>query len=239
MHSVVLTGLAHLGNSTGGTAWPEGTGGEILDILILILLASAVLIVSARTSQKAIALLAIQSTALAGIAVVVAALSGSREMYISIALTLAVKVALVPLILWQVSRRAGTRDDAAMYFGPRTATIAALGLVLLAYGLVQPQAVARTLITGSYFPTSVALILVGGLTMVVRKKALVQVIGLVVIENGIYLAAMATTNGLPPAVELGIAFDLFVTVVLLGSIAFRIGAATETLDTSTLRRLKG
>jgi hydrogenase-4 component E len=85
----------------------------------------------------------------------------------------------------------------------------------------------------------VALILVGGLIMVVRKKALVQVIGLMVLENGVYIAGMATTNGLPPVVELGVAFDLFVTVVLLGSIAFHIGAATETLDTSTLRRLRG
>ncbi|HEV7128646.1 MAG TPA: hypothetical protein VGN32_14545, partial [Ktedonobacterales bacterium] len=102
-----------------------------------------------------------------------------------------------------------------------------------------PRAVAGTLIAGSYFPTSVALVLVGGLIMVVRKKALVQVIGLIVLENGVYVAAMATTNGLPPVVELGIAFDLFVTVVLLGSLAFHIGAATETLDTSTFRRLRG
>jgi hydrogenase-4 component E len=152
---------------------------------------------------------------------------------------LAFKVVLVPAILWYVSRREGARDEAAMYLGSRTATIAALGLVLLAYGLVSPHAVPRTLITGSYFPTSVALILVGGLIMVVRKKALIQVIGLVVVENGIYVAAMATTYGLPPAVELGIAFDLLVTVVLLGSIAFRIGADTFTLDTSRLRRLRG
>jgi hydrogenase-4 component E len=49
---------------------------------------------------------------------------------------------------------------------------------------------------------------------------------------------MAMTYGLPPVVELGIAFDLFVTVLLLGSLAFHIGAATESLDISTLRRLR-
>jgi hydrogenase-4 component E len=218
---------------------PAGVGGGLLNVLTLVLLATAVLIVGAREPRRAIALLATQSTALAGIALVVAVMSGTREIYLSVLATLAVKAVLVPLTLLRVLRSAGTRDDAAMYLGPRPAAILALGLVLLAYGLVRPTAVAGTLITGSYFPTSVALVLVGGLIMVVRKKALVQVIGLIVLENGVYVAAMATTNGLPPVVELGIAFDLFVTVVLLGSLAFHLGAATETLDTSTLRRLRG
>ncbi len=219
--------------------WPKGPAGEILEVLTLVLLGSAVLIVSARSPHRAIALLAAQSAALAGIAVVVAALSGVNEIYFSVALTLAIKGVVLPLVLLRVSRIAGARDAASMYLGPRKATIAALGLVLLAYGLVQPQAVEGALITGSYFPTSVALVLVGGLIMVLRKKALIQVIGLIVVENGAYVAAMATTNGLPLVVELGVAFDLFVTVTLLGSIAFHIGAATETLDTSTFRRLRG
>lgn len=220
-------------------AGPAGLGGDLLNVLTLLLLATAVLIVGAREPRRAIALLAAQSTSLAGIALVVAVLSGTREVYLSVLVTLAVKVMLVPLTLLWVLRRVGNRDDAAMYLGGRTATILALGLVLLAYGLVPPTAVAGTLITGSYFPTSVALVLVGGLIMVIRKKALVQVIGLIVLENGVYVAAMATTNGLPLVVELGVALDLFVTVLLLGSLAFHLGAATETLDTSSLRRLRG
>jgi hydrogenase-4 component E len=220
--------------------WPKGPAGVILDALTLILLGSAVLIVSARSPRRAIVLLATQSVTLSGVAVVVAVLSGSREAYLSIALTLAVKGIVLPMVLMWVSGVAGASDDAAMYLGRRTATIVALGLVLLAYGLVQPQAVEGTLITGSYFPTSVALVFVGGLIIVLRKKALIQVIGLIVVENGAYVAAMATTNGLPPAVELGVAFDLFVTVTLLGSIAFHIGAANGgTLDTSKFNRLRG
>ncbi len=129
------------------------------------------------------------------------------EIYLSVALTLAIKGTVLPLVLLKVSRIAGAKDAAAMYLGPRSATIVALGLVLLAYGLVQPSAVEGTLITGSYFPTSVALVLVGGLTMVLRKKALIQVIGLIVVENsGAYVAAMAASypTVFPPVVELGV-----------------------------------
>lgn len=221
------------------TVYPHGTGGEILDLLILILLASAVLIVGTRTPQRAVTLLIVQACALTAIALLMATLSGNREIYISVAITITVKILIVPALLLRAERRAGSQGDSAMYLGARTATILAIGLILMAYVLVHSTNLAGARIDASYFPTSVALILVGGLIMIVRKKAVIQVIGLIVVENGTAVAAMATTNGLPVVIELGVSFDLFVTVLLLGSIAFRIGAATETLDTSTLRRLRG
>ncbi|MDB5059958.1 MAG: energy-converting Ni,Fe-hydrogenase subunit HyfE [Chloroflexi bacterium] len=217
----------------------HGAAGGLLNILILLLLTSAILIVGIRTAERAIALLVLQSTILAAIATVVAVVSGTAEIYVSVVATLAVKAVLVPFMLFRVLRRVGSVETARMYLGARNATVVALGLVLLAYALISPTAIAGTLITGSYFPTSVALILVGGLVMVVRRKALIQVIGLIVIENGVYVASMATTHGLPPVVELGIAFDLFVTVLLLATLALRIGVSSETLDTSALRRLRG
>jgi hydrogenase-4 component E len=205
----------------------------------LVLLGTAVLIVATPSPRRAVIWLVLQSIALAGIALVVGLVTNMPEMLASVAITLAVKAVLVPLVLSQVLKRAGVNDDAAMYLGPRLATICALALIVLAYGLVNTPSLQVTPMTGSYFSTSVALILVGGLTMVVRKKALVQVIGLIVVENGVYVAAMATTRGLPPVMELGIAFDLLITIVLLGFLAFHIGVAAETQDTSTLRRLRG
>lgn len=209
------------------------------DVLILALLVSAVLIAVVDGVNRAVWLLVLQSVSLAAVALVTAISSGVGEIYLSVVVTLVVKAVLVPLALVRVVRRSAAAGDAGrMYLGRRNVFILALALVLFSYGLIQPVAVAGTLITGLYFPTSVALILIGGLTMAVRKKALLQVIGLIVVENGVYTAAMAMTQGLPPVVELGIAFDLLITVLLLGSLAFHIGAATESLDTSTLRRLR-
>jgi hydrogenase-4 component E len=209
-----------------------------LNALILILLATAILIAIAPTTARAIGLLVTQSVALAAVALLTAIASGAAEIYLSVAATLVVKALLVPLILRRVLRRSGARDAGPMYLGRRPVFILALALVFAAVALVRPVAVAGTLITGSYFPTSVAVLLIGALTMVVRKKALLQVIGLIVVENGVYMAAMATTYGLPPVVEMGIAFDLLITVLLLGSLAFDIGVATASLDTSALRRLR-
>jgi hydrogenase-4 component E len=211
---------------------------DISAVLTLALVASAVLITVVDEPHRAVWLLVVQSMALAGVALAAAVVSHTAEIYLSVALTLAVKAVLVPAILLWVLSRTATLDAGPMYLGRRNVFVVALALALAAYALVRPIAVAGTLITGAYFPTSVGLILIGGLTMIVRKKALLQVIGLIVVENGVYTASMATTYGLPPVVELGIAFDLLITVLLLGSLAFRIGAAGSTLDTSTLRRLR-
>jgi hydrogenase-4 component E len=75
--------------------------------------------------------------------------------------------------------------------------------------------------------------------MVSRKKALMQVIGLVVLENGIFVAAITTTSGMPLVIEIGIFFDLLIGVLLMGVFVFRIRDTFEHVDVSKLRRLRG
>jgi hydrogenase-4 component E len=231
MHDVARTVLPAV-----ALGFPAATA--TTNLLILALLGSAVWIAVVDAVHRAVWLLIVQSVALAGVALVTALVSGVGEIYLSVLVTLVVKAVLVPFVLVRVLRRSVADDAGRMYLGRRGVFILALALALFSFGLIPPVAVAGTQITRLYLPASVALILVGGLTMAVRKKALLQVIGLIVVDNGVYVGAMAMTYGLPPVVELGIAFDLFVTVLLLGSLAFHIGAATESLDLSTLRRLR-
>jgi len=75
--------------------------------------------------------------------------------------------------------------------------------------------------------------------MVSRNKALMQIMGLLVLENGVFLAALATTFGMPLVIEIGISFDLVMGVLLMGIFTFRIRDTFEHLDVSKLRRLRG
>jgi hydrogenase-4 component E len=58
-------------------------------------------------------------------------------------------------------------------------------------------------------------------------------------ENGLFLAAISLTYGVPLVVELGIFFDVLVAVMVLGILVYRIGATFESMDVSKLRRLRG
>jgi hydrogenase-4 component E len=86
---------------------------------------------------------------------------------------------------------------------------------------------------------AIALILCGAFLMVSRSKAIMQIMGLLVLENGIFLAALTTTFGMPLIIEIGVAFDLVMGVFLMGIFMFRIRDTFEDLDISKLRRLRG
>jgi hydrogenase-4 component E len=86
---------------------------------------------------------------------------------------------------------------------------------------------------------AISLILTGAFLMVSRKKALMQMLGLLVLENGIFMAALITTFGMPLVIEIGIFFDILMGLLLMGIFTFRISDTFEHLDVSKLRRLRG
>ena len=86
---------------------------------------------------------------------------------------------------------------------------------------------------------AITLFLIGFFMMVNRRKALTQVLALLSLENGLFLAAISLTYGMPLIVELGVLFDVLVAVMVLGILVYRIRETFESMDVSRLRRLRG
>jgi hydrogenase-4 component E len=86
---------------------------------------------------------------------------------------------------------------------------------------------------------AIALFLIGFFMMVNRRKALTQVLALLSLENGIFLAAISLTYGMPMIVEVGIFFDVLVGAMVLAILVYRIRETFDSMDVSRLSRLKG
>ncbi|AFM39396.1 hydrogenase 4 membrane component (E) [Desulfosporosinus acidiphilus SJ4] len=86
---------------------------------------------------------------------------------------------------------------------------------------------------------SVSVIWIGLLFMISRKKAIGQIIGFLVIENGLYITAMFSTQGMPFIVDVGIFIDLLTFVLIMGVMTFRINEKFDSIDTDQLNNLKG
>ena len=86
---------------------------------------------------------------------------------------------------------------------------------------------------------AISLFLIGFFMMINRRKALTQVLALLSLENGLFLAAISLTYGMPLIVELGVFFDVLVAVMVLGILVYRIRETFESMDVSRLRRLRG
>src|SRR4029079_13075253 len=88
-------------------------------------------------------------------------------------------------------------------------------------------------------PVSLALVFIGLLVMTARRKAVSQLIGLITLENGIFLTGLIATLGLPLFVEIGVFFDLLVAVGVTAVLTMRINEHFDTMNTDELRRLRG
>jgi hydrogenase-4 component E len=88
-------------------------------------------------------------------------------------------------------------------------------------------------------PVSIAVMMIGLFIMIARKQAVSQMIGLLTMENGLFLSGLAITYGMPLIVEVGIFFDIVVAVLILGVFVFRINKSFDTIGTGVLGRFRG
>lgn len=86
---------------------------------------------------------------------------------------------------------------------------------------------------------SVSVILIGLLFMISRKKAIGQIVGLMVIENGLYITGIFATDGLPLIVDLGIFVDLITAVIILALMVFQLEKQFSSVNTDKLKNLRG
>ncbi len=193
---------------------------------------------SAKRISTCIVLFSIQSAIMAAEILAIAYASKSIEAYAVASLVITVKVIAIPWLLFRIIKSLkASQDVAASTTGAQSVFIMA-GLILLSFFAVAPYA--KTLrLDEDLLAAAIALLLAGAFLMISRKKALMQVIGLLVLENGIFVAVLATTYSMPLVIEIGIFFDLLMGVFLMGLFVFRIRDTFEHLDVSKLRRLRG
>jgi hydrogenase-4 component E len=196
------------------------------------------LMAAAKRISTCVALFAVQCAVITAEILAISYVQRSSEILAVAVLVFLSKVIAIPYALLWIVKEIKTVREVKASTTPAQSLFITSGLILLAYFAVQPYA--RSLrVDENMLAASIALVLTGAFLMVSRKKALMQVVGLLVLENGIFLAALITTFGMPLIIEIGIAFDLLMGVFLMGLFVFRIRDTFDHLDVSKLRRLRG
>jgi hydrogenase-4 component E len=212
---------------------------DVVDGLALALLSCAIASVAIRGLVTEVWLLVAQSTLLATIAATMALATGAQHMWLVAGLTIAVRAAIAPALLFAILRRVHLRREADPVLSARTALLGALGLIVLAFVAGGRLDLMAAFPSRNALPVGLSLTLLGLLLMCTRRKAISQLIGLITIENGVFLAGLAATLGLPLFVEFGVFFDLLVAVSVLAVLTFRINEHFDTVNTDALRELRG
>ena len=217
--------------------------GVPLDLQLLNLCAALLLLISfAMLSQRRIVnlvnLLAVQGTVLFVATLLIAVRTHQGHLYLSAALTLSLKVVLLPYLLHRLIRRLAVYWDAEPLLNISGTMLIGVLIVVFSFGLAQPISALASTATRNAIGIAVAVVLLSFLTMITRRKAMSQVVGFLSMENGLFFWAMSATYGMPMIVELGVALDVLVAMLVLGVFFFQIREQFDSLDLHHLESLK-
>ena len=153
-------------------------------------------------------------------------------------LSTAIKAGVMPWLLRRAAVQANVRHEVEPIVGFTTSLVVGLALlgVAMHVGLRLPLPGER----GSPFLIPVALFttMVGLFLIIARVKAVMQALGYLAMENGIYAFGMAFAVREPLLVEMGILLDVFVAVFVMGITIYHIGREFDHIDTDRLSALK-
>lgn len=209
----------------------------ILTLAALVLFTSFALLAQMRLVSL-IHVFAWQGFLLAVTTALVALVSGHHHLYFSALITLVLKALFIPWLLHRLVIRLNIRRDVETTSRQVYVLFGAAALVIFSYYVVLPVSKLSPLLTRNTISVSMAVVLLGMLMMISRRKAIAQVVGFMSMENGLFFAAVVSTYGMPMVVELGIAFDVLVAAVLFGVFFFQIRDSIDSLDVDRMNLLR-
>lgn len=214
-----------------------------LDLLSVLMLLTAILLISHKRIRSYIRTFRLQSLLIAAIAGFMGIESlpreGSIDILIIAAIILALKVVLIPMLLHKTFANVEDVVEKDFYLNIPILILMSFGLVVFSYFTLSGISALNSGHMNLQVVNAFSVILIGFFFMISRKKALGQIIGYLVMENGIFVTAIFSTHGMPFIVDIGIFIDMITAVLIMGIMVVQINDKFDSININNLRNLKG
>jgi hydrogenase-4 component E len=207
--------------------------------LTVVVLLTEFAMLRAPLSRSQIRLYSFQSLMVSALAAYVAAARGIPDLYALAALSLGLKVIVVPIIVLRLLRDARVELVASNRWNVASMTLLAIALAVFGIFIIGSLPVHSHSLPAAAFGLSAAVVLVSFVLVILRSDVVSQAVGFFSLENGVSVASLVVAAGLPLVVEVAFLFDLLVAVVVFGVLMRVHHSRTATLSTDILDRLKG
>jgi hydrogenase-4 component E len=211
---------------------------QLLNLLCGALLLSAVMMVWRRRLTSIVRLLTVQGVLLAALAALLGVREASLELAAVAAGVLVLKAMVLPAVLRRVVREGGDDRDAEPLVNVVASLLAAALLTLLAYAVARPLVALDPSPATRAIPVGLALVFLGFFLLVTRRRAVSQLVGFLLLDNGIATTAFLATAGVPLMVELGVSLELLLVVLVLEVLTARLRIAFGLSDLDELREVR-
>jgi hydrogenase-4 component E len=210
-----------------------------IDRLMLALILTDITLLATSRIKTAIRLAALQGVLLGLLAVLAPPGAHSGRALFLAMVGFGVRGLLFPWLLLKAKRHAGVREEVDPLVGQAASVLFGIAMLGGAMSLGQRLSLHGPTASGLVVPAALFTIFAGVFLVIARRKALTQVLGYLVLENGIYAFGVAAVGEVPALVELGALLDLFVAVLVMSIAMYRLTEAFDHMDTDQLTSLRG
>src|SRR5512143_257541 len=211
---------------------------SVIDFISVGILLTAVAMNAFKRLESCVKIYTLNSLLISSLIAIVALMVGEPHLHIASAATLLGKGILIPMFLRRVVRQMKVTHDVEPYINNALSLAISGILVGVVYASLR-QGIFVSGFSKNVLQISIAVILIGLFVMITRRKAITQVIGLLFMENGLFLAGFSLTYGMPIIIELGVLFDMLMGVIILGIFAVQIKRTFASSNLDNLSILKG
>lgn len=214
-----------------------------LDTLSVLLLISAFILMGNKRIKSYIKTFRLQSILIALLTGIMGINSlyndGNVDILVVCMVVIGIKVIYIPYLLNKTYENVAYRVEKDFFLNIPILIIGCCFIVVFTYFSFSTTTGINTGTMNMQVVNSVSLILIGLFFMISRKKAIGQIVGFLVIENGIFVTALFATQGMPFIVDMGILMDILVAVIIMGIMVFRIDEKFGSTDINKIKDLRG
>jgi hydrogenase-4 component E len=200
-------------------------------------LVCAVMVLWLSSVRSVVRVVATQGIALGCVAVTLGIHVGDAGLIAAAAVVLAVKGVAIPALLNKAVAGGALDRERRPLVNVPASLVASAALIVLAFAAARGVATFVGTTTGALVPVGVATLLLGFFVLISRRRPIFQMVGLLLIDNGIALVAFLGTAGVPFLIELGVSLDVLLGVVVLMVLAQRLRSEFGELDLDELQEL--
>jgi hydrogenase-4 component E len=211
---------------------------QLLDLACGAFLLAGVLVLWRRDLAAIVRLFAVQGAALGALVAVLGVHKGDTEVIGLAAGIGLLRAVLLPWLLRRALAAGGANRETEPLVNVAASLVVAALLALLAYAVTRPVVALDPSPAAHAVPVALTVVLIGFFALVTRRRALSQVVGFLLLDNGITAVAFLTTSGVPLIVEGGVSLDVLLAVLVLQVLTARIRAAFGDTDLDDLRELR-
>ncbi|NNN22201.1 MAG: hypothetical protein HKL80_09410 [Acidimicrobiales bacterium] len=210
---------------------------SMLSLAVGSVLVCAIIAIWVSSTRLLIRVLAAQGFALGIVALVLGVHERDLSLMATAVVVLAIKGVFMPLMLAKVGSRSLTNLEPKPLVNIPASLAGSAVLIVLAFGSSRVITTFVNTPIGALAPVGVATLLIGFFVLVARRKPVFQMVGLMLVDNGIDLVAFLCSAGVPFLIELGVSLDVLLAVVVLMVLAQRLASEFGDLDVGDLREL--